>query len=117
MAKIQGSTLPNEAFDQWVASRPDKVQELIRKLPPDRLYLLKTSGHRVTIYSYNEDNTLTVTVTGKYNMITFARNVFGIKPEDLEECDLPGPDEPLGELLKDPKDIEAYCKHLRKAEL
>jgi hypothetical protein len=37
-----------------------------------------------------------VDVTGEYNLVAFERRVFGIKPEDLEECDLPGLHEPLG---------------------
>lgn len=79
---------------KWVNSRPLVVQELCKKFPPDRLYRLKTSDHKVTIYSYSENETMTVTVTMEYNpLIVFERQIFGIKPEDLEECDL---------MIKDP---------------
>jgi hypothetical protein len=91
----------------WVASRPECIQDLCRRFPPDRLYRLKSSGHRVTLYSYCEDGTMTVIVSGEYNAVAFGRNVFGIKPEDLEECDLPAPGELLGELTADPKEIDA----------
>jgi hypothetical protein len=30
--------------------------------------------------------------------VPFERNVFGIDPNDIEECDLPGPNERLGDL-------------------
>lgn len=83
-------------WEQWLSTRPDVIKQLVARLPPDRLYLLKTSNHRVTIYSYNEDGTVSVVVSGKYNRVLFERNVFGIKPEDLEECDLPPADEETG---------------------
>lgn len=112
MAKIY--ELDEAAWSEWVATRPESVQKLCRQLPPDRLYRLKTSGHRVTLYSYSEDGTLTVVVSGEYNAVTFGRKVFGIKPEDLEECELPQPGEPLGEMLTDPKDVEAFCATIRE---
>ena len=56
------------------------------------------SRHRCTIYSYHENGTVTVTVNGQYNAVAFARNVFGIDPESLTECDLPGDQEVLGEV-------------------
>lgn len=112
MAKIQ--EIDEVAWREWVASRPESVQKLCRQLPPGRLYRLKTSGHRVTLYSYAEDGTVTVNVTGEYNAVTFERQVFGIKPEDLEECDLPEPGELLGTMLTDPKDVEAFCAIVRE---
>lgn len=107
MAKIRDD-LDQAAWDAWVATRPACVQALCKRLPPDRLYLLKSSGHRVFMYSYSENGTVTVCVTGRYNAVTFERRVFGIKPEELEECDLPGADEPLGTLLTERKDVDAF---------
>lgn len=66
------------------------------KKPPELLYKLKSTGHRVIIYSYAEDGTVSVVVSGAFNLVAMNRIVFGIKPEDLEECDLPGPDDPVG---------------------
>jgi hypothetical protein len=94
------SMLPD--FRRWRDERPLIIQAVIDKLPPWNLYLLKTSGHRVTIYAYdeNEDGTvsLQVNIEGRYNLIVTERRVFGVKPEDLEECDLPKKDEDVGSL-------------------
>lgn len=118
--KIPGRELGAE-WDEWVASRPPAIQELCRRFPPDRLYLLKSSNHRVFLYSYEEGadgtNTLSVIVSGEYNFVSFDRRVFGIKPEDLEECDLPPPGELLGTVLTDSKDIEEHLNELRLEEL
>lgn len=87
-------------FDEWVASRPPVIQEMIRLKPPDRLYLMN-SGHRCTIYSYAEDRTVTVDVTGEYNCIFFSRHVFGVSIDSLTECDLPAPGEVLGDICQE----------------
>jgi hypothetical protein len=89
-------------WEGWVASRPVIVRSVIEtyKFEPWKLYRLKSSNHRVTLISFEEHNgapvTLKVAVTGDFNCVAFERAVFGIKPEDLEECDLPAPDEILG---------------------
>ncbi len=87
-------------WEAWLAERPEAVRKVAEKLPPWKLYRLHDSGHRVTLRSIDEGEddsvTLTVTVSAQFNLIAFERNVFGIKPEDLTECDLPGPDEPVG---------------------
>lgn len=105
------------AWDEWVQSRPPVVQELIALLPPDRLYRLKSSGHRVTIISYCENRTVSVNVTGEFNAVTFNRTVFGVAPENLEECDLPKDGEPLGTLLTEREDVDAYIDLIRPAIL
>lgn len=105
--------IDQDGWQDWVATRPVVIQELCKKLPPDRLYLLKTSGHCVTIYSYSEDNTVTVDVSGEYNWVAFERRVFGISPENLEECDLPGDDELLGTGLTEENDIGQFIELLR----
>lgn len=89
-------------WSAWVADRPQVVRDLIlsRDFAPWKLYRLKTSGHRVTIHSFDEHKdgppTLRVHVTGKYNAVAFERTVFGIHPEDLIECELPASGEQLG---------------------
>lgn len=91
-----------EMWGEWVAERPEPIRALVEKygFAPWKLYKLKTSGHRVVIHSIDEpiegEPTLTVLVDGRFNYVAFERRVFGIKPEDLEECDLPTSDEPLG---------------------
>ncbi len=106
--------LNHEVFDPWVASRPLVVQTLIQKLPPNLLYRLKSTGHRVYILSYAEDGTVTVAITADFNRVDFERQVFGIFPEDLEECDFPAPDEPLGALLTGDNEIKAYIADVAK---
>lgn len=111
MAKI--TELDREAWNEWVASRPPVIQEMCAKLPPDRLYRLSPTGHRVTLVSYSENGTVTVAVTGEYNALAFSRQVFGINPDDLTECDLPGEDEVLGTLLTDKAEVDKYIDATR----
>lgn len=101
------------ALKVWAESRPPIVQALIRSHPPGRLYRIKTSGHRATLYAYDEDGTIKVHVTGKYNLVAFDRTVFGVKPEDLEECELPGPGEILGTALTEDEDVNALIAAYR----
>ncbi len=86
-------------WDDWVASRPQVIQDLVAKhnLRLDRLYRLKTTGQRVTLYSLSEDGTVTVNVQEKFNrdkMLPFGgmmdKSVFGIDPDDLEETEWEG---------------------------
>lgn len=90
-------------FEEWKASRPKKIQEMIESHPPDRLYAYKCGDRidRVTIYSYNEKGTVTVNYTGEYNRVLFGRRVFGVNLDELTECDLPGPDEELGDIAEE----------------
>ncbi len=84
------------AFEQWVAERPQCIQDMIRSHPPDRLYRLD-GDKRVTLHSYQEDGTVVVNVTGEYNRVLFSRQVFGVKLADLVECDLPEEGEDVGD--------------------
>ncbi len=97
MAKI--TEIDEVGWRRWVNSRPEVIQKMCKSHPPNLLYKLNTTGHRCRIYSYDENGTMTVQVTGEYNVVAFARAVFGIKPEELVECDLPDDDEVVGELL------------------
>lgn len=102
--------LDQPVWDEWVSGRPPNIQDLCRRYPPDRLYLLTSSGHRVTVYSYNEDGTVCVSVTGKFNQVLFDRNVFGVDPKLLEECDLPDKEKELGTAFTDKKKILDYIE-------
>lgn len=95
-----------------MASRPECVRVLCEKLPPDRLYRMKSTGQRVTLHSYSENNTVTVDISGDYNLITFDRQVFGINPDDLEECDIPR-GELLGTAIVQNDDVEAFIDKIR----
>lgn len=96
---------PEQVSDwtKWVTTCPSQIRDLIlaRDFAFWKLYRLKRSGHRVTIFAFSEhlDNdkvTLKVSATGQFNRIAFDRIVFGIPPDELEECELPGSDELLG---------------------
>lgn len=118
MAKlIEWSKEQEKAWSKWVSSRPRVIQELCKKYPPCNLYQLKKSDHRVTLYSYSEDGTMTVNVTGEYNTVIFDRQAFGIKPEDLEECDLPITEEAPGTVLTDEEDVEKFIDYIRPSLL
>ena len=86
------------AWNEWVAERPESVRIVAEKFDPWTLYKLKDSGHRVTLHSISEDGTLTVNVSGDFNQLLFERKVFGIPPNDLDECDLPSENEKVGSL-------------------
>lgn len=104
-------------WQKWLKKRPPHVRAIAEKYPPNRLYRLKTTGHRVTVYSLREGKggavTMTVNITAEYNLVDFERQVFGIDPNDLEECDLPAPGEPLGCIINHPTDLKRYIKQLR----
>jgi hypothetical protein len=99
----------NPDAQEWIDGRPKVIKAMIAKTPPNLLYRLKPTGQRVTIYSYSEAGTVTVLVSGQYNLTDYERRVFGVNPDDLEECDLPGPNEPLGVLLNE-EETEAYIR-------
>jgi hypothetical protein len=93
------------AWDTWLAERPEALRVCVAKykLDPWTLYRLKPTGQRVFIvalYEPGEDGkvTLRVGVSGEFNLLTFERDVFGIDPADLEECDLPNLTEQIGTL-------------------
>jgi hypothetical protein len=113
MAKI--AVIDEKGWNDWVATRPPEVQELCRRLPPDRLYRMKSTGQRVTLLSYSENGTVRVSVSGDYNFVTFERQVFGVNADDLEECDLPGPSELTGALLTEPEVIDEFIDSQRDA--
>lgn len=103
-------------YAEWVSSRPAKVQAMIRKWPPDKLYRLTTSGHRVRINSYLDDGTVVVLIDGRYNAVMFDRMVHGVRPENLVECDLPKPGEVVGTALTDPEAVRNFIKPLIHTE-
>lgn len=95
-------------FEDWVKELPEQVREVVATKPPNLLYKLKDTDQRVYILSYSNDKTVRVAITGQYNKTLFERDVFGINPDDLEECDLPGKDEELGVTL-DADQTEDLC--------
>ena len=99
MAKVFEPTKKDQReWERWVKRRPPKVRAVAERFDMWTLYRLKTTGQRVVIYSYVDSDpvTLTVLVLAQFNAVLFETRVFGIDPDDLVECDLPGPDEVVG---------------------
>lgn len=103
-----------EHYEQWASSLPTAIaQHVAKRFPPWKLYRMD-SGHRAFIYSVADNGTVTVAVTGEYNKVMFGRRVFGIDPNTLVECELPGPDEELGEVLTSEEDIDKHINEMKK---
>lgn len=107
MARHIEPTPEQEAgYRAWVAERPPLVRAVAERFDPWTLYRLTTTGHRVFMVGFSEPDddgpvTMVVAVSGLFNAVVMERTVYGIRPEDLVECDLPGPEEPVGSLLGD----------------
>ena len=118
MARFEQPTPEDEAdYRLWVAGRPEPVRLVAERFEPWSLYAL---GHRrVTVVSFDEhengDVTITVSITGDFNLIPFNREVFGIEPDELTPCDPPHEDEVVGTLLTEPEDVQAYINSLSPA--
>ena len=108
MARIKD--IDEQQLEEWLATRPQAIQDLARRIKPGHLYRLASSGHRVFPVAYSENGTVRVHVSGLYNLVAFERDVFGIKPEDLEECDLPPTHEPVGNADIDPLEAAKWLK-------
>ena len=98
---------------KWIAGRPKKIQEMCKRWPPNLLYRDKESKLRVYIYSYSENGSVTVVVSGRYNFVCFERRVFGVDPEALEECELPEADEKVGVIFTDPNEVDSFIERVK----
>lgn len=96
--------------NEWLATRPPVIQELVAKLPPDRLYRVKSTGQRGTIDSYSENGTVTLVIDGTYCYVMFGQRVFGLSADMIEECDLPGPDDPVGNFAAESPENKAFIE-------
>ena len=97
------------AWQKWVEERPESIREVARKYEPWKLYQMFADDgkplSRVTILSIAEPEppkyptpTMTVSIRGQFNLCAFERDVFGIPPHRLVECDLPAAGERLGNM-------------------
>jgi hypothetical protein len=100
-------------YSEWAASAPPVVRDILERLAPNKLYRIKSTGQRCDVYSVSEKGTVTVNITGQFNVVAFDIQVFGVDPNELEECDLPGPDEPVGTLLTTTEEIREYVDRIR----
>lgn len=97
-----------KVYDEWVATRPERIRDVCKRFVPWELYRMKDTGHRVVLHSIGQVITedghgtgeivLTVDVLGRFNFLAIERRVFGIDPDNLEPCDLPTEGELLGSL-------------------
>jgi len=115
MARIANPTPQQVAqWERRLKTSSSSIRANIEHLDPWSLYQLKDTGHRVLLEGVARNGSLVVSVRGAYNHVVFERVVFGVMPDDLEPCELPGPDEKLGAELTDDEEIDAYlAKHRR----
>lgn len=100
MARHVQPTKEEEAeYAEWVAGLPEPCRSVAQRFDIWTLYRMNSTGHRIIINGFNENGTLSVVVNGRFNAVIHDRVVFGIDPDDLEECEAPGPDEPVGSML------------------
>ena len=122
MSRVYEPTPEQEAdWIEWVASRPDNVRDVAKRFDPWTLYRMEDTDQRVTVYSFEEHDdgnvTLKVDVTGFFNLVLFDRQVFGINPDDLKECDLPTASKHLGVLLDENEQREFINARRRENDL
>ena len=74
-----------EGFKEWIKTRPESIQKLAKKCPP--WYRYRIIPFKIcdgTIYSYNEDGTISLIVDKSHEQdFLVPRKVFGLKPSDL----------------------------------
>ena len=74
----------DDEFLAWFNERPPAVQEMVKRFPPDQSYRVQGGVFPGHMYAYdeNEDGTVTfqVIIESPFN----PRQVFGLKPEDIE---------------------------------
>jgi hypothetical protein len=80
-----------DEWNAWLLARPKVIRDIAERFYPWKLYRLKTTDQRVVPAVYYEDGTLTVNIFVMFNRdkLLLSKKVFGINPDDLEECDLP----------------------------
>jgi hypothetical protein len=105
-------------YEAWVESgdMAPEIKAIALRMPPWKIFRMKSDGHRVTLIGFNNDGTVTVNISGKFNLIIFERNVFGIDPDDLEECELPSRAEDVGSILKTDEEISSYMNDLKSGK-
>lgn len=91
-----------KSWDDWKAAQPPHVQEMANRFDPWTLFRLK-NGPRVYVMGYDVDKetqavSLIVDIDARFNCVVLEHLLSGVPPEDLTECELPGPDERVGTL-------------------
>lgn len=78
---------PGPEFAEWLADRPEIIQEMTRRYHPYATYRLQNTNQLCTIRSFYEDGTVCINVFDELLMM-FTHGVFGIDPTHLTECDV-----------------------------
>ena len=117
MSRVYEPTdVQERGWREWVAERPANVRAVAERFDPWSLYLMKSSDHIVSVVSFGEADdgevTLTVNVSGDYNVVLFEREVFGVDPDDLVPCDPPAANAATGALLSG-DEVDANLDQLR----
>ena len=110
MARWKEPTEHNiRGYTEWIATRPEAVQAVARRFDPWTLYRMKSTGQRVCVIGFDEMEAggvcVRVEVSGDFNFVTHERQVYGIDPDDLVECDLPTAAEITGSLDMTPDEL------------
>lgn len=93
-------------YRDWLETVPPRVKEVAEKFDIWSLYLMKSTKQKVFILAFDENEegvTLTVKVSGEFNLVCQESDLSGVDPNDLAECDLPKPGELVGTLDADPE--------------
>jgi mRNA-degrading endonuclease RelE of RelBE toxin-antitoxin system len=91
MARFMSPTRQDlAAVYQKFRDRPQHVRDLLNRLDLFELYKLRTTGYRVVICAIEDDASVTVSVPRQYNETMYDGMLFGVDPDDLEPCELPG---------------------------
>lgn len=105
-------------YERWIQS--DDFSEAAaanaRRFPPWKLFRMQDTGQRVTTLAFADDGTIRVLVSGEYNFLVFERQVYGIDPNNLEECDLPLPNERLGVILTTDEELDSYIGDIKSGK-
>lgn len=99
-----------DTWNAWLSDKPDHIKNLCGRFPPDRLYLMKSTGYRVIITAYGDGDIFVVTASNVFNpTLRYSMRISGVPSKELEECDVPetGELKVRTDLLKPPDNIGA----------
>lgn len=100
-------------WEDFKKKAPASVRAVAERFNPWTLYLLRPTKQRVFLVAINEGGTLMVGITEHFNVVDVNTKVGGINPDDLVECDLPGPEVKVGRTVPLEKEAE-YLSGFRK---
>ncbi len=88
-----------QEWDEWLKDRPQIIKDMATKLPPNKLYRNKITGQIGVLVSYAENGTVRASFPNDLNFqmsTPGGRQVFGLLPDDLEECEYPEAEKIVG---------------------